>query len=158
MRISYLLAGFGQTGGSMVLYKFMDKLCSAYRIGNFSLFSENLSQKDKELLYIEVAISNLNKRKFPKFETVASEFHNIGLIEKHSVELIDIININPAYAVYTLEYNKIISEILSNLGKFNIFMAGRHARWKYDSMDGAIKDGIEVAKNLLKIIRRKIYV
>jgi len=27
MRISYLLAGFGHTGGSMVLYKFMDKLC-----------------------------------------------------------------------------------------------------------------------------------
>lgn len=27
MRVSYLLAGFGSTGGSMVLYKFMDKLC-----------------------------------------------------------------------------------------------------------------------------------
>jgi len=27
MRISYLLSGWGRTGGSMVLYKFMDKLC-----------------------------------------------------------------------------------------------------------------------------------
>jgi len=27
MRISYLLSGFGHTGGSIVLYKFMDKLC-----------------------------------------------------------------------------------------------------------------------------------
>ena len=120
-----------------------------YRIGNFSLFSPNLSVNEKDILYVETSKQNNQVDELPEFKDIRENIAKIMKINKDDIELIDTIDINPAYQVYDTSWRENVSAIKSKLEEYNVFIAGRYGSWKYESMEDSIIDGINVVDTLL---------
>jgi protoporphyrinogen oxidase len=123
-----------------------------YRIGNFSWFSTSLNVDGKDILYIESSSSNDLKGNLPTFQEMLSELRGLSIFNIDNIELIKIIDIEPAYVTYDLEWRNNVSCITEKLKTYNVFLAGRYGCWKYDSMEGAILDGIASANLISNLI------
>jgi len=121
-----------------------------YRIGNFSQFSTNLSHGDNDLLYVETAAHNTAPNSLPQYPDIASELEEILNVDKESIGIIDIIDINPAYAIYNKTWREDTETMKSILEQYNVHNAGRYGNWMYGSMEDAIRTGISVAEKVIK--------
>lgn len=122
---------------------------TAYRIGNFSKFS-TYSNSERDLLYVEVS-SKTGLFYDDLTEKVLADVKKIS--GDTQLEVIDVLNITPAYCIYDKIRNKVVANTVSMLKKHGVFSTGRYGAWKYDSMEGAIIDGINVAETVLKHMR-----
>jgi len=126
-----------------------------YRIGNFSWFSSSLIVNGKDVLYIETSAVHDRMEHLPTFEEMLSELEELSLLNTDSIELIKTVDIEPSYVTYDLHWRDNISYITKKLRSYNIFLAGRYGSWKYDSMEGAIIDGIATADLINNLINGK---
>jgi hypothetical protein len=55
-----------------------------------------------------------------------------------------------AYVIYDEKRNKTVPGLLSFLRENRIFSIGRYGRWEYGSMESAMEQGIEAAREILK--------
>ncbi len=118
----------------------------SYRIGNFSQFSPSLPRK-RDLLYVEVSRNSKNSDKKTSYTSVLDEVSEVTRTLKKDMYLISSFSINPGYVVYNLRRKEVLDGILAALwSKYGVISTGRYGGWKYDSMEGAIKDGIDAAK------------
>lgn len=120
-----------------------------YRIGNFSLFSSSLSVNGKDILYVETSRQNNQVDKLPEFKSIIEKVAHILSVNRDEVELIDTIDINPAYQVYDLLWEKNLGLVKEKLEGYNVFLAGRYGLWKYESMEDSIIDGISAADKII---------
>ncbi|RPH51162.1 MAG: FAD-dependent oxidoreductase [Desulfobacteraceae bacterium] len=123
-----------------------------YRVGNYSWFSPSLSVDGKDILYIESASSHDLMESLPTFQEILSELRDLSIFNIDNIELIKIIDIEPAYVTCDLKWRDNISCISEKLKAYNVFLAGRYGSWKYDSMEGAIIDGIASANLISNFI------
>jgi len=122
-----------------------------YRIGNFSLFSSNLSINGKDLLYVETSKQNNQIDKLPEFKDIHKNIAQVMKMNREDVELIDTIDINPAYQVYDISWRENVNAIKLKLKEHDVLIAGRYGSWTYESMEDSILDGIEIVDKLLYI-------
>ncbi len=118
----------------------------SYRIGNFSRFSPSLHRK-RDLLYVEVSRSSNKPDKKTSYASVLEDVIKVAQTLKIEIDLISSFTIDPGYVVYNLRRKEALDGILSALwSKYGVISTGRYGGWKYDSMEGAIKDGIDAVK------------
>lgn len=113
-----------------------------YRVGNFSFFSPDMSPDGCDLLYFEIAVRSekvLNNTFYQslKYEIMSllKELGERGL----NYSIIDVLHIYPAYVIYDRSWRE-TNEFKKELERLDIYTIGRYGNWKYDSMEGAIKD------------------
>lgn len=120
-----------------------------YRIGNFSQFSKNLSRGNKDLLYVETAVHNTAYRSLPQYSDIVSELEEILNIDRESIEIVDVIDIDPAYVIYNKTWRKDTEVIKNTLEQYNVYNAGRYGDWLYGSMEDSMRAGISVAEKVI---------
>lgn len=96
-------------------------------------------------MYIETSASHDLMECLPTFDDMLSDLRELSVLNTESIELIKIIDIDPSYVTYDLQWRDNISCITKKLKSYDIFLAGRYGSWKYDSMEGAIIDGLASA-------------
>jgi len=125
-----------------------EKECRSYRIGNFSLFSDNY-QKNRDLIYVEVSRTSRKRERPTSFPSVLSDICQVCKTLSEEVELISSFTIEPAYVVYNQQRNRNLERIIDSLWEdYAVVSTGRYGGWKYDSMEGAIFDGMNAVKKI----------
>ncbi|MBC7076830.1 MAG: NAD(P)-binding protein [Synergistales bacterium] len=120
-----------------------------YRIGSLSNVSPSTVPEGCSSLWAEVALC-------PDFvvtpsvvksltRQVVDSIQQMGLLApKSRIAFVDSDLIPCAYVLYTKGRSEFLSEIRPVLDNLNVVCLGRYGRWVYDSMEGAIKDGLSI--------------
>ncbi len=125
-----------------------EKKYSFYRLGFPHTFSKyNTPDDNFNSLYAEVSYSG----KIPKSinDKIIKDLIKIGILRnKRDIKIIYPMILKDAYVIYNKEREQIVSEIKERLKKSGIYLAGRWGNWEYSSMEDAILEGFEVAKEI----------
>ena len=121
-----------------------------YRAGFPMNFSETVTPPGCSSMYIEV--SALPDEHIPQETLLARVYDGLqrcGVLRKENEILTcDVERIECAYVIHDLNRAQALKTIFSFLEQHNICSTGRYGAWKYDSMEGAILDGKQVADGL----------
>jgi hypothetical protein len=80
---------------------------------------------------------------------ITSGLQRCVLLTAHDEILIrDIVRIDCAYVLYDLKRTQALQTIFPYLHRHNIFSIGRYGAWEYNSMEGAILAGKQIAEKL----------
>jgi protoporphyrinogen oxidase len=118
-----------------------------YRAGSPSAAVPSLAPPGHRSYYVEVAHRTGTSCPFDD-DAILDGLRDVGLaneapvlIEKHTVPI--------AYVIMDMAYGDARAHIMSWLEAQNIASIGRYGSWTYDSMEGAIAQGLATGKRLL---------
>ncbi len=87
----------------------------------------------------------------------AKQLSKLGYIKREELLGGEVVKIENAYPVFTLDFRENLSTVLEYIEGFdNLFIAGRSGKFEYYNMDHAIESGIEAAGAVLGAERIKI--
>lgn len=124
---------------------------SFYRIGSLSNVSASTVPQGCSSLWAEISIGDgcfLDSETLDGLRREVVEFaRSKSLLRPESVvRFVDVDFIRHGYVLYDLARSQVLSNVLSVLGSLGIRSLGRYGLWKYDSMEGAIRDGLSVGR------------
>jgi len=123
---------------------------SFYRVGFPANLAEGLAPRGCSSLYVERSL--LRDEPFDEGEVIAravEDLRRCGLLWRgdrvvhHRVQVLD-----PAYVIYDRFRAANLPRILEALGALDIHSAGRFGAWEYNSMEGAMRAGLDLAARL----------
>lgn len=123
-----------------------EKRYTAYRVGVYSNFSEQMSPPDTTSYYVEIAYQkDWDIQKEQITEKAVNEMLEMGFIPKLEDILVkEIFDVDCAYVIYDKNYSEIKRVILDYLKKIDIYSIGRYGSWEYSGMEDAIQQGKEI--------------
>lgn len=82
---------------------------------------------------------------------IVDNLETFGLIDgPQDIQWGEVEDVRYAYPVYTLERSRIMSGVVNWLRERGIHTIGRFGSWKYQNSDACLKEGIDLANELLK--------
>jgi len=123
-----------------------------YRVGFSSNFCPSLAPTTSTAIYTEISYTKAKPlplgRKVIE-ERVVGDLVKAGLMKKQDkIAIIKALDIPFAYVVYDKNWKVCTSAIHRYLRKQKIYSIGRYGRWNYSTMEDAILDGKETAKEI----------
>ena len=119
------------------------------------MLNENLAPKGKVGLCVEVTCREGDcwwDNPEGLSERVKGDLLKVGLVQRlEDIGGVHIEQIYNAYPIYTLNYPQDLKRVRENLAKFgNLILAGRTGLFWYNNMDNSIKNGLEVAGDIIQ--------
>ncbi|MBD3307286.1 NAD(P)-binding protein [candidate division KSB3 bacterium] len=131
-----------------------------YRVGFPMNFSPDVAPPGCSSMYVEVSAHP--DESIPEemlIREIMTGLQRCGLLTAHDEILIrDIVRIDCAYVLYDLKRTQALQTIFPYLHRHNIFSIGRYGAWEYNSMEGAILAGKQIAEKLSTDSRKTRYV
>ncbi|PIE34945.1 protoporphyrinogen oxidase [candidate division KSB3 bacterium] len=121
-----------------------------YRIGFPMNFSKNVVPEGCSSMYVEVsALPHEEYAEETLLEQVYDGLYRCGLLKKTDEILVaDVLRLDCAYVIHDLYRSRALATILPCLEQYKISSIGRYGAWEYNSMEGAILAGKQIAKRL----------
>ncbi len=131
---------------------FADPSISFFRVGFPGTLSDRSSPAGTSLLYVEVAVSPEHQLSLNTVaDQVVIDLQRVGLIgDLQDVILQYPVAIPFAYIVYDREHHEATKGIHQFLREQGIWSIGRYGRWRYTTMEDAIRDGRDAAEDLAR--------
>ncbi|MBI3606134.1 MAG: FAD-dependent oxidoreductase, partial [Nitrospirae bacterium] len=121
-----------------------------YRIGFPSNLSPFMAPEGTTSLSIEVSSlpdGGMNKKEL--LHQVKEGLFDSGVLSSSAPIVVeDVRTISHAYVIFNHDYSKIVPNLRSALRKQGIYTIGRYGSWEHTSMEDALSQGKEIAKNL----------
>ena len=129
---------------------FPDKEFEFFRLGFYSSFSPCAAPSGAYSVYTEVSLSGLQDFDSSLLvKKIKQDLIRLGILPSPDDVLVEHRNFMPyAYPIYDKNHRLITSKIANYLRKYNIFLCGRFGSWQYLSMEGAILQGKQIAREL----------
>lgn len=117
-------------------------------------WSSEMAPPGKTCLVVEYFCSTgdewwkMSKKRLVSY--TAQQLSKLGYIKREELLGGEVVKIENAYPLFTLDFRENLNTVLEYLGKFdNLFIAGRSGKFEYYNMDHAIESGIEAAEAVL---------
>ena len=122
-----------------------------YRVGFPMNFSSAVAPQGCSSMYVEVSV--LPDEVIPESTLLAHIYDGLqhcGILRETDEILVAAVErIECAYVIHDLHRSQALQKIFPYLEQQQIYSTGRYGAWKYDSMEGAILDGKQIADRLL---------
>ena len=129
---------------------FPEKEYSFYRAGFPGNLSPHVAPRGCSSLYVERSLRR--EESFDDEEVVSTaidDLRRVGILWKGDRIVYRRVSVlDPAYVIYDRFRARNVPEVLEQLGSIGIHSAGRFGAWEYSSMEGAMRDGRELAARL----------
>ena len=129
---------------------FPEKQFGFHRAGSVSACVPTVAPKDHSSVYVE--FSYRGKRPDPARlgRHAVEKLMELGWLKsaKQVLTRVDL-DLPGAYVLYDSYRDKAVSNLLSYYRRHKVFSIGRYGRWEYGSMESAMEQGIETAREIL---------
>jgi len=139
----------GIADGAHWIY-FPDADAPFYRVGVPTNFSDGVAPEGTSSFYVEFGLprgERPDRERLEREARVALEREGI-LRPDDRILASDWIVIDPGYVIFDRERQRIMEEIVPELERFGVHLAGRYGAWTYSYMERALLDGLEVAQRI----------
>ena len=127
-----------------------DKMVNFYRVG----FYNNILGADKLSIYVEIGFNSSKEINIEQeFVKTLDNLQKVGVITEHKVVAYNSVIINPAYVHVSTRGQKYVKETREYLMNMGIYSVGRYGAWTYCSMEDAMLQAGELARNLNNLIK-----
>lgn len=130
---------------------FPEKKFPFYRLGFPSNLSPFMAPEGTSSLSVEVSsLPAINVKKKELLQQVKQGLYECSILSpKDAIVVEDVRTIPHAYVIYNHEYSKVVPQTRARLNQVGIHSIGRYGSWEHTSMEDALFQGKEIAKNLL---------
>ncbi|UCE45677.1 MAG: FAD-dependent oxidoreductase [Methanobacteriota archaeon] len=122
-----------------------DETKRLYRIGNFSMFSPNISKPGMDVLWLECAVLSDECEELPLFDDILEEMRDCAWLPIEHLKHLATIDIDPSYVVFDRMRNMTLEPVIEECRRKDVIPCGRYGLWSYMSMEQAIKSGFDAA-------------
>lgn len=121
-----------------------------YRVGFPMNFSPAVAPQGCSSMYVEVSV--LPDEVIPEhtlLDRIYADLQRCGILrETDEIPVAAVERIECAYVIHDLHRSQALQSIFPYLEHQQIYSTGRYGAWKYDSMEGAMLDGKQIADRL----------
>lgn len=145
---------FGIRGKQPIPYSwvyFPEKEFGFHRAGSVSACVPTVAPKGNASIYVEFSYRSVKPNGRELGRHAIQKLRELGWIkgEKQIVTRVDM-DLPGAYVIYDQMRDKSVPKLLNFLQQKHVFSIGRYGRWEYGSMESAMEQGIETAREILR--------